>query len=212
MNSLESFSKGIAEDSLSLDRKSIVLIASTIVIGLIGLSVNALAQTSNIVPLDNRNHYGQFSINNVRVSEKQFYKVIFMDVHVQVKDLGLKDSTTILPYSITIVNKNGKTYSVPPLQEECTRPTWGVDIYGNKGGVGTYSTCFRVDKEFNNFKVYYSYNGVDSKSHSYPIGNVDLNQSSLAHAKSGVKQTNLTKAQNFFKQFYEMIKNLFKFS
>jgi hypothetical protein len=160
-----------------LKYNSFILLALSCVVGglLIGLSFNVYAQTSNTVLLDDRNHMGQFSINNVSVSEKQYYKVIFMNIDVKVNNLGMEDGTTILPNSITLVNDNGTSYGQDT--QECSPPIWGLSLDGKEGGVGTLSTCYSVEKNFNNFKVYYSFwDDADGTRHSYQIGNIDLTQ------------------------------------
>jgi hypothetical protein len=203
----------------------------------LGFSFDASAQTSGIIPLDAFNHHGEISIENVQVSEKEFYKVIHLNIQIKVKDLGLEDSAWFEPDSIKLVNENGKSYlptreectaTEPPgtlfsypgpcfkVENECGKPMNPFGIKGTEGGIGNYHPCFRVEKEFNNFKVYYGYDKpfkpiLDEYN---PIGNIILNEKNepTSDVVSNIKNINITNTQDFFAQFFEWIKNLFKFS
>jgi hypothetical protein len=179
------------------------------------IPVSSFAQTSGIIPLDEFNHKGEISINNINVSEREYYKVIFMNVHVKIKDLALEDGTIINTSNIRITNENGKTYGPEGLGQDCKAPTFSeTSITGSEGGIGKFSLCYRVEKEFNNFKVYYTYYSYDLKPHTYQIGNIVLNQKNepTSDVVSDIKNLNMTKPTDFFAQLFEWLKNLFKFS
>lgn len=153
---------------------------------ILGLSLNAYAQTSDLIRLDDQNHYGQLSIDNVHVSEKEYYKLVMMDVHVKVKDLALEDFANVYWGSITLTNENGKKYQPEGnVDANCNKKQFDGTFYtipgvkGTEGGIGQQSLCYMVEKEFNNFKVYYTipfYNthNPDNPFTSFQIGNIDL--------------------------------------
>lgn len=74
------------------------------------IPITSFAYTTNNIPLDSRNHYGEVLVKNVKVLEKEFYKVIVLDIQIKVKDLELERSAWIEPDSIKLVNENGKVY------------------------------------------------------------------------------------------------------
>lgn len=204
------------------------------------IPISAFAQTSGIIPLDAFNHYGEISIKNVQVSEKEFYKVIHLNIQIKVKDLGLEDGASFEPDSIKLVNENGKSYlptreectaTEPPgtlvsypgpcfkVENECGKSMWDFSIKGTEGGIGNYHPCFRVEKEFNNFKVYYGYRKTTGELRQYlfeynPIGKIILNEKNepTSDVVSDIKNINITKPQDFFAQLFEWFKNLFRFS
>ena len=172
-----------------LKYNSPILLALSFLVGglVMGLSLNAYAQTSDLIPLDQRNHYGQFSIDNVQVSEKDYYKVVSMDVHVKVKDLALEDISDVYWDSITLTNENGKKYQPegnggPDCKKEWDGTFWpNTTVTGSEGGIGQHSFCFMVEKEFTDFKVYYTipFYNINNPNNPYPsfqIGNIDLTQ------------------------------------
>ena len=212
---------------------------------MIGLSLNAYAQTSGIIPLDGLHHSGVVSIQNIQVSEKEFYKVIHLNVQFKVKDLGLEDSAFFEPNSIKLVNENGKSYypeyeectatdpagtvSFPPpcrhVETDCGVPMFEFGIKGTEGGIGNYHPCFRVEKEFNNFNVYYGYYVQFPKTiMGYTqIGNIDLTQSASGQATpSNPSDSNPStsnppssstdqSATNVFEQLLNFLKQIFHF-
>ncbi|MGI0060329.1 MAG: hypothetical protein ACREBJ_11245 [Nitrosotalea sp.] len=225
---------------MMLNRTSL-LVGLSLVMGIV-FSADASAQTSDLVLLDDRNHYGQFSIDNVHVVEKNYYKVIFMDIHVKAKDLALEDTANVFWDSITLTNENGKKYQPEGNDGPDCKKAWDGTFYvissvaGSDGGIGQHSSCYMVEKEFNNFKVYYTIPYYNYNLHSFPIGNVVLNekndptssivsdiQNTTNHAVSNIENTTnravsnienatMSNPQDFFTQFFEMLKNLFKFS
>lgn len=199
---------------------------------------NVYAQTSGIIQLDvdQEHHHGTVSIKNIQVDEKEFYKVIHLDIQIKVIDLGLENSASIDPNAIELVNERGKAYlptnadctvpdggaagdSRPCFQAEndCGKPVWFFLIYGTKGGIGEYHPCFRVEKEFNNFTVNYGYMKLD---HYYettqvgyePIMKISLNEKNdpTNNIFSNANNINTTKSNDFFTQLLDMIKNWFK--
>lgn len=177
---------------------------------MMGLSFNAYAQTSDIIQLDDLNHFGQISIKNIHVSEKEYYKEIYMDVHVQANDLALEDGFGINAQSFTIMNQNGKSYGT---SSDCNMPTWDVPILGKKGGFGDFSICFEVEKEFNDFKIYYKYHSLNYFDRSaVQIGNISLNEkndpTSSPLTSTPSSSPSIT---NFFEQLMNYLKQLFHF-
>lgn len=218
--------------------KKIVLLTLSCVVGglMIVLSLNAYAQTPNTVLLDEQNHYGQFSIDNVRVFEKDYYKVVSMNVHVKVKDLALEDSSNVYWYSITLTNENGKKYQAEGgVDADCNKKGWDGTFYevqmvsGSEGGIGQHSLCYMVEKEFNNFKVYYT-SPLNNPNNPFPvfqIGSIDLTQdtndqvqtlsqnpsNSSQSSPSNFSSPSTSQSQtDIFEQLIDMIKNLFHFS
>ena len=206
-----------------------------VILVIIDSSTNVFAkQTSGIIQLDELNHYGEVSIKNFQVSEKEFYKVIHLNIQIKVKDLALEDGASVFPKAIKLVNENGKSYL--PTREECTipdpliigpqggpcheakndcgMPNWWISIKGTEGGIGEYHPCFRVEKEFNNFKVYYTLHvgGLNYKDYEYLIGDIAVDQKLTPDIVSNVKNINMTKPQDFFTQFFEWLRNLFNLS
>jgi hypothetical protein len=196
------------------------------------IPITSFAQASDLIPLDDRNHYGQFSIDNVHVSEKEYYKVIFIDVHVKVKDLALEDSSEVFWDGITLTNENGKKYqAIKNVGSDCNPKQWDGTFYvmqgvsGKEGGIGQHSLCYMVEKEFYNFKVYYNipyYTIPNSDMHSpsFQIGNIVLNQSNdptfngVSNPSTSNPSTSSTSqsATNIFTQFFDWLKSLFHFS
>jgi len=182
---------------------------------ILGSSVSsALAQTSDLILLDTQNHYGQFSIDNVHVVEKQYYKIIYIDVHVKVKDLALEDSATAYLDGITLTNENGKKY-----QSTCTNVGAGTfydtqTVSGRDGGIGMRSLCYMVEKEFSNFKVYYTIPYYNFNTHSTQIGDIVLDQRNdpTINPTSDIGNSNTPNTLDFFSQLIQWFKNLFKFS
>ena len=194
---------------------------------MIGLPLNAYAQTSDLVPLEDKKHYAQFSIDNVRVEEKDYYKVIFMDVHIKVKDLALEDSTEING-KVTLTNENGKTYqpNPPDCQLPCLFPL--TLITGAEGGIGKISVQYMVEKEFNKFKVYYNipyYDMQNPSNNPYPsfqIGSIDLtnvngqvptpsSSPSDTNPSSNLSTSNISQSTNIFEQLMNWLKQIFHF-
>jgi hypothetical protein len=190
---------------------------------MIGFSLNAYAQTSDLIALDQRNNHGQFSIDNVHVVEKQYYKVIFMDVHVKVKDLALEDVADVYWTSITLTNENGKKYSAegkngPDCKKEWDGTFWeSTTVKGSDGGIGMHSLCYMVEKEFHNFKVYYTipFSMPPNYTTLYPsvqIGDIILNQSNDPTYSGGSNpSTSSPSVTNFFEQLMNYLKQIFHF-
>lgn len=179
--------------------------------------MNAAAQTSDLIPIDHK-HYGYFSIDNIRVSEHEYYKEVLMDVHVKVKDLALEDGIAAPWYSIILTNENGKTYQPKVTTgKDCKVDPYtfyNTGISGADGGIGMHCISFMVEKEFNKFNVYYQiYSTPDATTyHNYLIGNIDLTQNPFSNPISDIKNINMTKPVDFFSQLIEWFKNLFHFS
>lgn len=203
-----------------------------LILAILLMPIISFAQTADNLPLDSRNHHGEVSIKNVKVIEKDYYKVIILDVRFKVTNLQLEDIVSIYPDSIKLVNEKGKTYfpnrdecnlpeplvKVPDggpcyeVKNECAKPVWSFDIKGTEGGIGQYHPCFRVEKEFTDFKAYYGYQQFGkSLSDSNLIGNIDLNKSPQQPA-SNIKIPTATQTKDFFSQFFDIIKKLFNFS
>jgi len=213
----------------------IVLAISCLVGGMMtGMSLNAYAQASNIIRLDDQNHYGQLSIDNVHVSEKEYYKLVIMDVHVKVKDLALEDFANVYWGSITLTNENGKKYQPEGnVDANCNKKQFDGTFYtipgvkGSEGGIGQQSLCYMVEKEFNNFKVYYTIpyyntNNPDNPYTSFQIGNIDLTNtdgqvtapSSPSDSSSSPNPSISTTSQstaNIFEQLMNFFKQIFHF-
>ncbi len=200
-----------------------------------GLSLNAYAQTSDLIQLDDRNHYGQFSIDNVHVSEKEYYKLVLMNVHVKVKNLALEDTANVYWDSITLTNENGKKYQAETnVDTDCNKKGFDITFYelqtvsGTEGGIGQHSLCFMVEKEFNNFKVYYTIpfyniNNPSNPFSSYQIGSIDLTNingqvttpsSSPSDSSPSVSPTYTGTSPaptNIFEQLMNWLKQIFHF-
>ncbi len=197
-----------------------------------GLSLNAYAQTSDLIVLDQRNNHGQFSIDNVHVVEKQYYKVIFMDVHVKVKDLALEDIADVYWTSITLTNENGKKYSAegrdgPDCKKDWDGTFWdSTTVKGSDGGIGMHSFCYMVEKEFHNFKVYYiiPFNNLNNPYTPFQIGNIVLDQSNDPTSTPSSSSTDSNpsssipsissasqSATNIFEQLMNFLRQIFHF-
>lgn len=61
----------------------------------------------------------------MKVSEKEFYNVIHLNVQIKVKNLELEDIVSIYPDSVKLVNENGKLYF--PNRDECNLPEPAVN-------------------------------------------------------------------------------------
>ena len=177
------------------------------------IPITSFAQTTDNIKLD-FTHYGKFSIQNLQVSEKEFYKEISMNVQIKVQDLELEDIVFMAPFDIRLVNENGKIYT--PQVAECRTPVT-VTITGSKGGIGGFPVCFWVEKEFNNFKIQYHNQAL---LESYQVGEINLNEHTNqkieklpSDASSETKNPPMTKSNNkdFFSQIIDMIKRLFNF-
>ena len=167
--------------------------------------VLVLVFTLLLIPITSFAQPMEFSVQNVRVSEKENYKVIFMDIRVTVKNLELSDWIPIAPIGTTLINENGKTHVPDP--SECEIPLF-LNIYG-KTPSGYFHTCFSVEKEFNNFKVFFT------PQYQQPIliGIIDLNQINQQTAQNTESIQNIPKTiQDFFSQLLNMVKSLFNFS
>jgi len=200
-----------------------IIVTCAVISCILETSVTAFAQTSDVIPLDDRNHYGQFFIDNVHVSEKDYYKVIFMDVHVKVKDLALEDGTSVFPNGIGITNENGKKYGIEVSGPDCSYPAFSeYQTSGSQGGLIHFSVCYMVEKEFNNFKVHYTNTQVGYPLQISSIGSIDLtningqvstqSSSSLDSSPptsnpsvSSVSQSTV----NIFEQFMNFLKQIF---
>lgn len=166
--------------------KIYVFLLSTMVLAssVIMLSVqNSFAQTADIVITGQGigKKYGDFSVQNVRVSEKQHYKVVTIDVHVKVKNSELQDWFVFSPIQTNLVNLKGKSY--PPDPSECKIPTM-YQVSGKKGPDFTYSLCFSVEKDINEFKVTYRSDKL------YQIGKIDLTQKQVKEKKDVKSEKN----------------------
>ena len=65
-----------------------------------------------------------------------------------------------------MTNENGKTYGPEGLGQDCSAITLNeMSITGTEGGAGQFSLCYMVEKEFNNFKVYYGYYDAHDGQH-----------------------------------------------
>jgi len=181
------------------------------------MPITSFAQSTGDVRLGGGKYDGVFTIQNVKVVEKDTYKIIFMDVTIRVKNLESKDVYWHSASSIKLVNENDKSYYFP--FGGCAGTPEFLVIYPNRGGVDTYSTCFKVEKEFNNFKIQYQNNNLKK---SYEIGKIDLNQKSEMIQKSekppidtvkDIKIQDVEKtSKDFFSQIMEFFKKLFSFS
>ena len=176
------------------------------------MPITSFAQTSGLIPIDNK-HMGEISIDNVRVVERDYYKVIYTNVHVKVENLALEDGT-ILEGEIILQNNNGKIYG-PELQDcnvhfQDFSGTANYTILGSEGGIKTYTLCYEVEKEFNHFTVYVlkSY----PTYHQIQIGTIDLNQNPLTNANSYAQNINMTQPKDFFTRLVDWFKSLFHFS
>lgn len=180
----------------------------------VGFLLDASAQqTSGNVPLDSFNHTGEISIQSVQVDEKEYYKVVHLNVQIKISNLALEDTAWFEPNSIKLVNENGKRYfptrnDCPTIREgtigiatwpsscyqpatDCGYPGVAFPVYGTQGGIVNYHPCFEVEKEFNKFNVYFGY---DRPFHPVldqwiMVGSIDLsqNQNSIDGAGSYAK-------------------------
>lgn len=217
-----------------------ILLVFTIFSFTLFLTPIVFAQTSNI-ELDSRNNYGEISVKNVKVIEREFYKVIVLNIQFQAKDLELENGVSIYPDSIKLVNENDKVYfptrdecKIPgpiiktpdggpcyEVENECGKPVWRFSIKGIEGGIKSYHPCFRVEKEFDSFKVYYGYEEF-GKSLSYDIGSIDVNKAnhqtiqktekSSIDIISDAKNLDSIKPKDIFSQLIDIFRNLFTFS
>ncbi len=147
---------------------------------------------------------GEFSVQNVRVTEKEFYKVITIDVHIKVINLELENMVLVSPMNTILVNQNGKTYT--QQFDECKIPII-YEMRGKTGPNGAFSTCFSVEKEFNNFKVYYK------TDQSYLIGEIDLTKNNQPVKNSNNDELDIPKkSTDFFSQLIDMFRSWFNFS
>jgi len=188
-----------------------------LVFAILLMPTTSFGQTSDEIPVGSGKYDGVFTIQNVKMVENDTYKMISMDVTIKVKNLESKDVYWHSTSSITLVNENGKTYRVP--FGGCGGTPESLVIYPNRGGEGTYTTCFKVDKEFSNFKIQYQ-NNILKKS--YEIGNLDLNQINQQTVQTTEKSPidtvietkipNTSKPKDFFSQILDMLKKLFSFS
>lgn len=159
-------------------------------------------QTADNVLIDrNGVKYGEFSVQNVRVTEKEFYKIITIDIHIKVKNLELENMVLISPKNTVLINENGKSYYQQP--NECSTPLL-YEMKGKTGPNGAYSTCFSVEKEFDNFKVYHK------TDKSYLIGTIDLTQ--INKQTIDIVSDTPKNTKDFFSQLIDMIRSWFNFS
>ena len=175
------------------------------------IPITAFAQSASNIPIDAK-HYGEFSVKNLKVSEKEFYKEISMEMHIKVQNLELEDAVFVAPLSIRLINENGKLYL--PKVSECKTPVT-ITILGTKGGTGGFPVCYWVEKEFNNFKIQY-HNDITQKNSE--IGKIDLSQQSIQtespfESVTDIKIQDVEKtSKDFFSQIIDFFKRLFSFS
>lgn len=209
--------------------------SSTLVLVCIFLIHIQFAQAAPSIELDSRNNYGEVSVKNIRVIEKEFYKVIVLNINFQAKDLELEHIISIYPDAVKLVNENGKLYfperdeckMAEPLvktpdggpcyqvENECGKPVWWFSIKGTEGGIKNYHPCFRVEKEFSNFKIYYGHEKFGkSLSDSTQIGTINLNELNQQITKNN--SDNISglpkKSTDFFSQLMDMFRSWFNFS
>lgn len=109
----------------------------------------------------------------------------------------------------TSLNRNECDIPIPPLtapiegpcykvENKCGKPSWSFAIKGTEGGIKNYHPCFRVEKEFNNFKVYYGYEKFGrSLPDSHLIESIDLNQPFKQNIPD-IKIPTATQTKDFF--------------
>lgn len=209
---------------------SIILALSLVAVGItFGLSSNAYAQTSGLIPIGFK-HMGEVSIDNVSVDEKEYYKIVHVKLYMKINGLALEDGDS-LNGAILLQNANGKTYGGTlcdyqnPLEASHFTET---SFVGTQGGINKPTFCYNVEKEFNQLTVYLQqYSNSDASYHKYLIGNIDLTQtSSSSSSDSGSSPSSLSDSNpsssnsatasgssstNIFDQLMNFLKQIFHF-
>ena len=107
---------------------------------------------------------------NVRISEKEFYNVISMDIHFMIPDIRVNDFQWFYINQISITDDKGRNHT--PDDSECRIAGGMYNIDGKRGKDQYYTPCYSVEKDFKNFKVYYTPFGKKSTE----IGSFMVNQ------------------------------------
>jgi len=143
----------------------------------IGLSLNAYAQTSNPIRFNDDNDILTITIKNVAVMQQNNVPYVTMDVYLQMQNLGQTYVTFFYKDSITLVDEQGVEYH---RTADC--PGLNImQIRGDNNGEANFPDCFNVDKRFNNYSIHY-YDSYSRKS--IVIGNIDLTQISNGQVTS----------------------------
>lgn len=173
--------------------------------------------------------------DNPRTIEKEFYNVVYIDVHLTATDMKINDREFIPKESFTIVNENGEEYSTD--SSECKIPV-GLGLSGKENPETMMTVCYSVEKQFKNFKMYYSkepYVLLDKKSligsfvltpemvqtlhdgEKYNVSETGKSSTSDENKQSSQTVNIKDKIQestirDFFSQLTDMLRSLFNFS
>lgn len=111
---------------------------------------------------------GTFSIEKIILSEKEYYRIISINLNIKAENLELGDTVFLSPIDFTLENEKGKKYVNQP--QECSSPLT-YQITGKTGSNLSVIVCYEVEKEFDRFDVFFR-----SEDHkNYKIGSFTLN-------------------------------------
>lgn len=113
----------------------------------LGIAILLLA----IVVFSPLTSFGDMKAQNPRVTEKEFYNMIAIDIVISNLDIEVDDVLYVAKIDFTLDNENGKKYYP---NHECG-PQLFYQMTGKTGPNGSFTVCYDVEKKFNNFKMYY---------------------------------------------------------
>ena len=110
---------------------------------------------------------GIFSIEKIIVSEKEYYRIISINLNIKAENLELGDMVFLSPIAFTLKSEQGKVYVNQP--KECSSPI-SYQITGKTGPNLSVLVCYEVEKELDKFDVFFR-----SENHqNYKIGSFML--------------------------------------
>ncbi|UTY61748.1 MAG: hypothetical protein HPQ69_00010 [Marine Group I thaumarchaeote] len=154
--------------------KSVFIIA-IVAVAMIGVMVpSGFAQYDDNVKISKSGiaKYGIFSVENIAITDREYYKLAKIFVNVKVQNLELEDRYILVsPTSFTLQNENGKSYF--NQERDCKSPArLFYEITGKTGSQVTIPLCFHVENHYEFFEVYYR------SDKNYHIDSIQLIESS----------------------------------
>lgn len=122
-------------------------------------SENVLTQNHPPVTLKIGGKLTDFTINRVSVVDKQYYKIINVNMLMSIHDLKVQDRITFQPtFDWSMKSPSGETYT-----EKCHGKGFDLmTITGKQNPNITWDICYHVDKEVGNFDLMYKKSKIGS--------------------------------------------------
>ncbi|HSB57549.1 MAG TPA: hypothetical protein VLD38_07065 [Nitrosopumilaceae archaeon] len=96
---------------------------------------------------------------NVRMYDKGTYNVITMDIHFIIPNIRTDESNFFFAQQISITDDKGRNHQVDLRECSVAGASGMYLIDGKKGSDQYYTPCYSVEKDFKNFKVYFTPTG-----------------------------------------------------